>query len=155
MIRLRAAGPDDARYVWTLNNHPSVRAQSIHTGEIPWETHVKWYEDRLRRAGSRLFVALDGQTPVGVVRWDIADGEAVISIAVDAAHRGRGVGKRAIAIATGQALTQPGVRVAVALIRPDNIASQRAFVDNQFIQTGTVEVAATTMLRFEKRPLTS
>jgi UDP-2,4-diacetamido-2,4,6-trideoxy-beta-L-altropyranose hydrolase len=149
-VTLRPARAEDARYVWTTNNHETVRAQSIQTATIPWEEHVAWYEKRLTRSDSCLFIGLEQNEPVGVARFDIAQGEAVISIAIEPRHRGRGLGHRLIALVTEQALARPDVTVAVALIRAGNLASRRAFLGNQYREVGKTEAAGTTMLRFER-----
>ena len=149
-IALRPAQADDARYVWTTNNEPTVRAQSIQTGDIGWDDHVEWYRRRLARADARLFIGVEGDEPVGVVGFDVADGEAVISIAVEPRHRGRGIGQQLIALVTEQARAYPGVRVLVALIRPSNVASQHAFINCGYRETRKTEVAGAAMLRFEQ-----
>jgi spore coat polysaccharide biosynthesis protein SpsF len=137
--------------VWTVNNDPSVRAQAIHDEDIPWELHDRWFNDRLSRQDSRILIGLDQHVPVGVVRFDVLDREAIVAIAVQAEHRGRGIGKGLIRLVTAHALNRPDVAVAVAYVRPENTASQRAFTGCGFSYAREVSIDGKQLLRFEKR----
>ncbi len=149
-IRLRMAGPDDARFVWVVNNHPTVRSQAIHQADIPWDDHLVWYRHGLARPDWRFLIASEGDAPVAVARYEVEGDRAVITIAVDAACRGRGVGTSVIDSVTAHALAQAGVRRVVAYVRPGNAASQRAFLKNRYQQSGVEDVGGATVLRFER-----
>jgi RimJ/RimL family protein N-acetyltransferase len=151
IITVRPARLEDARYVWTVNNHPTARAQSLSTADIPWETHAEWYRARLARPDCGFLIGLRGEEPIGVARFDVSDGEAVISLAVSAEHRGRGAGGQLIRSVTELALARSDVRVAVAYTRPTNVASRRAFLRNEYLEAGVVELSGTPMARFERR----
>ena len=150
LFTTRRAKPADARFVWTVNNHPTTRAQSVSTGDIPWETHVAWFQARLARSDCGFLIGLSGDEPIGVARFDVAGGEAVISLAVSADHRGRGFGGRLIRSITDLALARADVRVAVAFTRPTNTASRRAFAHNGYREVGAVDMGGVEMCRFEK-----
>jgi RimJ/RimL family protein N-acetyltransferase len=149
-LELRPATAGDARYVWAINNHPTVRAQSVRTGDIPWETHETWFGKQLVRTDGRLLVAVEDGVPVGVARFDVEGAEAVVSIAVGVEHRGRGLGRRIVEHVTAAAFAHPGVRRAVAFTRPDNVASQRAFLGNGYRAAGDASAEGVALLRFEK-----
>ena len=85
-----------------------------------------------------------------MARFDVAGGEAVISLAVSADHRGRGLGGRLIRSITDLALARADVRVAVAYTRPTNTASRRAFAQNGYREVGAVDMGGVEMCRFEK-----
>lgn len=128
-LSLRSATPQDCRFVWQVNNHPSVRAQSISTGSIPWSDHQGWYRGVLERADRLLWIAQANDTSVGVVRFDI-DARSVsaeISVALAPSARGRGLGKRLIAEASRRACDDAKLRTLIAYIRPENKASLHAF----------------------------
>ena len=146
----RRAAPEDARFVWTVNNHPTARAQSISTDDIPWESHLAWFQARLARPDCAFLIGLASDEPIGVARLDVAGGEAVVSLAVSADHRGRGLGRRLIRSITDLALARADVRVAVAYTRPTNTASRRAFAHNGYREVGAVDVRGVEMCRFEK-----
>ncbi len=126
-VRFRPARPDDARFVWDVNNDPTVRAQSISTDPIPWESHQAWFSDALERSTRYLWIVEVASEPAGVVRFDVDGDAATISVALQAAYRGRGLGTKLIDRAC-HALADTGLagRI-IALVRPDNAPSMLAF----------------------------
>jgi len=122
----------------------------LRTDDIPWDAHLAWYQRQLTRSDGSLLIGVEGDQPVGVARFDVSGGEAVITIAVAPDSRGRGVGRSLIGLVTAAALARPDVRIAVAYTRPDNLASQRAFLNNQYLQVGSADLAGVTMVRFQK-----
>ena len=150
-LTLRLATAEDCRFYWEVNNAPSTRALSISPGSIPWEDHTQWFERRLESATTTLYVAEVRNQKVGVVRFDLAAGEATISVAIAEEHRGRGLGRRVIAEGTQVTLsTDDGTHV-VALIRPDNIGSVRAFKAAGYVRDGETQVGNVALLRYIAR----
>lgn len=133
-MRHRPATRDDAALLFAWANDPETRRQSFTTEPIAWETHVAWLE---RRLADSLILIFENPEPVGVVR--IQDG--VISITVAPEHRGKGYATPMIREAA-----QPGT---IAEVKPDNVASLRAFA-----AAGFVEISRTPellMLRLQPR----
>jgi RimJ/RimL family protein N-acetyltransferase len=147
-ITARPATIADARYVWTVNNDPSVRAQSLRTDDIPWDDHVGWYRGKLESPDCGFLIGLERDKPVGVARFDVSEGEATVSIAVSPEHQSRGVGKRLVEIVTRLALARPDVGLAVAYTRRTNLASQRVFLGNGYRCAGSPEMSGIEMFRF-------
>lgn len=149
-IWLRRATTNDARFVWELNNHPSVRAQSVSTASIPWESHVCWFGRRVVDPATLFLVGLSDGIEVAVVRFDIQEREATIGVAVSPTFRGRGLGAEVIAAATEElARLFPGTR-AVAWIRPENAASLKAFTRAGYVRVGSGELQGVPLARFER-----
>lgn len=148
---LRRATFADARFVWDVNNDPAVRAQSIHTASIPWESHEGWFRRKVADEATLFFIALAGGTPAGVVRFDLlGDGSATISVAVASSLRGKGLGVRIIAEASSAlAAALPGTR-AIAMVRPSNQASIRAFERAGYERTGSEVEDGVALERFER-----
>ncbi len=150
-VVLRRASVDDARFVWEVNNHPSVRAQSVSTAPIPWESHEAWFARRIADAATLFFIATCGADPAAVVRFEVQDTEATISVAVAPTFRGHGLGSRVIASATDElARARPGT-CAVALVRLGNEASLRAFARAGYLRTGSHEENGIALERLERR----
>jgi RimJ/RimL family protein N-acetyltransferase len=104
---------------------------------IAWQDHVTWFDRKVADAACRLFIAIDpAGTPVGQVRLDVAGSSAVISISVASEHRGMGYSAAMIRRACRSAVTAGTVDQVVALIRPDNEASRRAFRSAGFVDDG-------------------
>ena len=147
-VILREATPEDCRFYWTVNNAPTTRAQSITTDPIPWDSHARWYPARLADPATALYVAESGGDRVGVVRFDLAGEEATISVALAPEHQGKGLGRRVIAEATQTTLALTGATRAIALIRPDNVGSVRAFEAAGYVLDGRQAAGDTELLRY-------
>lgn len=128
-VSMRRAGMDDAALLHAWRNHPSVRAVSHVTDEIPWEGHVRWLEASLARDDRHVLVAERSGRPLGTLRFDVAGDCATVSIAVDPSLHGSGLGP-AILDAGERWLRDHDRRVRRlrAEIRPGNEASMRAFL---------------------------
>jgi RimJ/RimL family protein N-acetyltransferase len=127
-VTLRAATVADCDAVWEWNFAPDVRAMSNDPSIVELARHAAWYVDRLAQ-GAFWIVEHEGQG-VGCVRID----HGRISIALATSARGKGAGKRAIALAC-EAWAGP----VVAQIRGDNQPSRAAFEACGFVTTGSSE----------------
>jgi UDP-2,4-diacetamido-2,4,6-trideoxy-beta-L-altropyranose hydrolase len=149
-VSVRRASLGDARFVWEVNNHPSVRAQSVSTAPIPWEAHEGWFARRVADPETFFYIATCDGGAAAVVRFEVRDGEATISVAVSPRFRGKGLGARVIGCATEEfARARPGVR-AVAWVRPDNTPSLRAFARAGYERKGSREDGGTALERLER-----
>jgi RimJ/RimL family protein N-acetyltransferase len=79
-------------------------------------------------------IAEEGGTPIGQVRCQLAQKEAVLSVALAPEHQGRGLGPTVIRSASDRALT--AVEEVHAFIRPENAASRRAFLKAGYFEDG-------------------
>ena len=125
IVTLRAAAIADCERVWQWNFAADVRAMSNDPTIVELATHAAWYVDRIAK-GAIWIVECEGED-AGVVRIDAGR----ISIALAAGARGRGIGKRAIALAC-VAWGGP----VVAQIRCDNQPSRAAFEACGFVSNG-------------------
>ncbi len=136
-LRLRPASAEDARLLWEWANSPEVRAVSFSTEPIPWDGHVAWFEAKRRDPLCRLWVAEETVgRPIGQVRFDLHEDEAVISVSLDAAARGRNLGSLLIWKACRELFASLSVPRIVALIKPGNAPSVQAFLKAGFDQVG-------------------
>jgi UDP-2,4-diacetamido-2,4,6-trideoxy-beta-L-altropyranose hydrolase len=128
LIRFRRAGADDARLIWEWANDPAVRAASFHSAPIPWEDHQRWFAAQLCAPATHFFIAeLEGQ-PVAQVRFVIEGEEAIISVSLSAALRGRRYSSAVLVRAAREIFRTTEIEHIVALIKPGNAASLRAFL---------------------------
>lgn len=136
-LHLRPAHAEDAEPAWHWRNAPSTRAVSTDPAELPLATHLAWWQGSLGRADRRLWMAALGDAAVGVLRVDIAGVDATVSIYCDPAMTGLGLGPRMLAALVSRVRQElPEVRRLLAVIRPDNLASRRAFASVGFIEDG-------------------
>lgn len=93
---------------------------------------------------------LDG--PLGVARFQRNGDMAEISVNVAPERRGGGIGASLIIAGCAEHVRRFPTMTIVAYIRPENIASQRAFERAGFAAGGSETVRGTNMLRFVFQP---
>jgi N-acetylneuraminate synthase len=142
LLQLRPARHQDARDVWEINRHASVRAAAFSQADIPWENHQIWFDQVLQDSSRDVMVACRDGEVVAVVRFEQPTPElGEISVSVKFGQRGRGIGRWAIAEATRYYLSSElevkGIR---AYIKQGNTASRHAFEAAGYQLQGTAMV---------------
>lgn len=110
-------------------NDPETRAASFNSAPIPWNDHVRWYEETLKSEERLLYIAEIDETPVSMIRLDRlrdAPSRAIVNINVSPENRGRGIGRSTLEAASRLAAQLRIVQL-VAEILPNNAASIRTF----------------------------
>lgn len=139
-MTLRRAREDDAPLLREWRNEADAVRFSATARPVSLAAHARWLAARLADTGTRLWVAEEARVPVGQVRVDLTDGSTgVVSIAVAAAARGRGIGQAMLRAAIAE-IAQEGAAIQLrAVIHPDNAASLRAFERVGFRRTRSDE----------------
>ncbi len=119
-IILRRAGMEDQDILLAWRNDPLTRSQSRNTGKIPQEEHKKWLKKTLQNPNRQLFIAETAGIPVGTVRADYSENSCELSWTVSPSARGKGVGKRMVALVAQSIKT-----LITARIKVGNTASER------------------------------
>jgi len=79
-IEMRKALPQDSENIYKWRNHESIRGVSTNTDVIPWTDHQAWFSTVLGSDRKILLIGeVDGNS-VGVVRFDIVQNQAEVSI---------------------------------------------------------------------------
>lgn len=135
-LALRPARAEDAECSFAWRNDESTRRHSCDTREIDPVDHRRWWSGALADPARRLFVAHIGGRNVGVLRLDIEGTQAEVSIYLDPALTGLGLGPRLLR--AGQRWTRENTALErlVATILPANRASMRAFEGAGFVRGG-------------------
>ncbi|MBI4232965.1 MAG: GNAT family N-acetyltransferase [Chloroflexi bacterium] len=152
-VSLRPVREEDCRLLWEWANDPEVRRQSWNSAPISWEEHVQWFQQKLTDSSCAIYLAVNnlGQ-PVGQVRFDVAaNGQAEVSVSMDASFRGKGYGTAAIEGAAKLFLGARRFQMLTAFIKPDNRASVRAFEKAGFEYQGLVRVHDEEAIRMKLR----
>jgi UDP-2,4-diacetamido-2,4,6-trideoxy-beta-L-altropyranose hydrolase len=127
-IRLRPVSPGDASLLWDWTNDPVVRQSSFSQDHIPWEKHLAWFQQKLHDPNCHFFIALDhNDRPVGQVRFEISDNEAEIHLSITKGTRGLKLSSILIDMATEKIYRVTNVSQINAFIKPNNVASIKAF----------------------------
>lgn len=136
-LKLRPVREGDCKLLWEWANDPDVRIASFSSDPISWEQHVEWFNVKISDPNCIIYIALNDQdVPLGQVRYDIANREAVISITVDRQFRSQGYGSAIIKSACENLFTRSDVHTIHAYIKSSNEASVRAFVKAGFKDLG-------------------
>lgn len=126
----------DAGFLFALANDPGIRSAGRHVSAIQWGEHLAWLQRHCGSLDSNLMIIeLLGFGPVGQVRfhqrrnqiWEIG-----ISIASDQRQTGLGFISLYLAMCAHRSINP--VRLWLAEIREENIASQRLFGKLGFIR---------------------
>jgi len=134
-LTLRPATPHDAALLLCWRNEEAAVHYSRTGRSVTEAEHAAWIERRLSLPRPLLWIAVEGQTPVGQVRFDV-DANAhprtgEVAITVDAAHRRRGAGTAILHLVQGLA-SDLGLDCLDAWIHSANAASLRAFARSGF-----------------------
>ena len=138
-LELRLAAQDDARSLYEWRNAPQTRAHSGNAQEIAYADHCQWLGKLLNDDSRRLWIAFTLDGPVGVLRFDLANGggtsSAVVSVYRVPDRTGLGWGRALVARGMLEAQSiWPALTHVDAHISDDNLASGRAFAACGFVR---------------------
>ena len=128
-LSLRKVNPEDVDLLYEWANDAAVRQNAFHTEPIPYENHVKWFTKPLADKSVYYYILCAGETPVGQIRLNAADGEALIDYSIDARYRGKGYGCRLLELVKKQIVIGKisDVIKLTGQVKYENRASARAF----------------------------
>lgn len=146
---LRPTIESDCRNFWEWANDPEARAVSFARDPIPWERHMEWFRARLTDPQSILYTAVNCQgQAVGMVRYQLQDGHAILSINLGTAFRGKGNGRKLLYLATQQLFDTSKATTIDAFVRPSNQPSVRLFEGTGFRNLGVKPVHGDPAIHF-------
>lgn len=126
-VTLRRATMDDAARLLAWRNDPQTRAMSVSASEVTGDEHRAFLAASVDSADRSLFVAEDRGRPIGTVRLDREpDGTSTVSLTVAPEERRKGYATALLRAAEVEAARGGAMRL-VAVLRPDNGASRKAF----------------------------
>ncbi len=131
-LNIREIRRDDARLLYKWANDPVTRSASFNSNPIEWETHVEWLINSINSVKRVLYLIMDDETPVGSVRFDKED-KIIVGVTVAPDQRGIGYGARIIKYACQRYLVENSKGKIYAYIKPDNLASIKAFEKAGFV----------------------
>ena len=127
-VRVRDATPADSANILSWRNEPDVRLVSIDSRAIDQATHDAWFASVMADPDRMLLIGERGQRQVGVVRFDVREDEARVSIFLAPGLAGTGMGSDLLAAGEeGLAERRRNVKVVLADVKGGNLASRRLF----------------------------
>lgn len=135
MLKVRVADESDSKDIFEWRNDLATRHMSHTRDLVDWQEHSRWFESTLRNECSCLLICtiMKSGEKVAVVRFDIDDTVALISINLAPSMRGKGMSKACIdqSIAYLNSV-HTMISVIEAEIMSRNVASRKAFENAGF-----------------------
>jgi ribosomal protein S18 acetylase RimI-like enzyme len=136
-LAVRRATGSDIQVLWLWRNDPLMRAMAKSSEPIRWSDHSRWFERVLGSHDTALYIVEMSSEPAAMVRFDLQDGQALVSINVAPRLRGRGIGTAGLSQACEAfQAAHPNVAL-VAEVRDENRASALAFRAAGFEETAS------------------
>lgn len=151
-IHLRNARHEDAELLLNWKNDPISRKLSINSESIPWESHLKWFEEKLGSPNYYIKVAIDKEKkPLGYIRLEKTLSAWLIHFYVSIEHRGKGFGKLILENGIRELQKDKGNSISFkALVLKANVASAACFLACDFKKTGSIQIEEKEFLIFTK-----
>ena len=106
-----------------------MRKNSFSTEKIPYENHVEWFKRLLEREDCKQYIYYVDDVAVGQVRVAMENDKAEIGYSICNTARGKGYAKKMLQLLREQLKKDvPEVKTLVAKVKPENVASQKAFL---------------------------
>lgn len=127
---LRKATEKDADLLFKWANDPEERQNSFHPESINYQTHIEWLAGKLESNECSIYILTNGNVDIGQCRVDIQGTDAMVSYFVEHSYRGLGYGKKMLFLLEETVKRDfPSLTKLVAEVKPENVASQRCFLD--------------------------
>jgi RimJ/RimL family protein N-acetyltransferase len=128
-LTVRRATGDDGLLMHAWRNAPITREASFEMAEITLDEHTRWLARALEARQRLLLIGQIGPNAVGVIRFDEqADGSAEVSLYLDPALHGLGLGAAILAAGEEFAEAAGAARAGfTARVRDDNARSAEMF----------------------------
>ncbi|MHA8097401.1 GNAT family N-acetyltransferase [Aquirufa antheringensis] len=129
MLNCRKANINDILIYFDWVNDAYVRQQSYNSQAIDFAIHQKWFESAINNVNYFMLIFQNNLgNNIGQVRIQKQDNsEAIISISIDASHRGKGYAKEMLGISTNIFLVENSNYLINAYIKNKNLASKVSF----------------------------
>lgn len=132
-LYLRRAQKSDVNILYEWANETECRKQSFSSEPIAYESHVQWLEQTLKDETVQMYIVMSDEIPVGQIRLNINENQAVISYSLDCKHRGMGYGTSLLELAEHVVKeTNPKVNTLIGKVKKDNGSSQKCFKENGY-----------------------
>lgn len=131
MLKIRYVQPSDLQDVYTLSNDTVVRLNSINKEHIEWESHVRWFNEKLNSKDTVFYILEYDGDFAGYCRLD-KDREKnfwVITIHLVSKYRNKGFG----AFFISHVCKNNSDKNIIAYIKYGNLASYKLFINSKFV----------------------
>lgn len=123
-MKLRPAVANDCQLLFRWANDPNMRKYAVNSQKIKWDSHVSWFNEKIKSTSTLIFILEEANFNIGQVRYDFNKEENlwVIDYFIDKQFRGIGHGKKIIELSLNQVSGSK-----VAYVKLENIVSCKVF----------------------------
>lgn len=127
-LKIRRANENDLITCFDWANDPEVRAQSYNQSVISLEGHRAWFTGKLSDPNTFFYILERENKPVAQIRFQVANGEAVLGYLADKSIRSKGFGTSILGMGIRRFVEdyRKPVRI-TGFVKNSNPASQRSF----------------------------
>lgn len=128
---LREAKIEDAHFIFEVRNDEWSRKNSINKDLIDYNTHIRWYTNKLNDINSHIYILTDGNEDFGHIvldKQENKDNRVKISYCIAPQYRNKGYGTRLLMLAEKKVKDEMGYVLLHAEVINENIISQKIFV---------------------------
>ena len=132
-VYLRPATIEDGEDILAWRNDPTTRENSFSKEEISLLSHMTWLEKKLANPNCHIYILMDGDKKAGNIRVDVTEDVGEISYMIAPASRGKGFGKKILALAEQEIRgADSKVQALTGMVLKTNRASCRCFLANGY-----------------------
>lgn len=132
-VYLRDITEQDRDLLFQWANDEDVRKNSFSTRKIAYEEHCRWFDKMMQNENCVQWILQADDESVGQIRISIDGENAEIGYSVCAERRGEGFGRILLRLVRQRVKEEfPSIRKLIAKVKPENVASRRAFEDNGY-----------------------
>jgi UDP-2,4-diacetamido-2,4,6-trideoxy-beta-L-altropyranose hydrolase len=134
-VQVRLARAEDAERVFEWRNAEKTRRFFRDPKLLSLAEHLEWFQRTLLDTKRLLLIGEVDTEPTGVLRYDLDDASASVSIYLNPALHGRGIGARLLAAGERWLQeTRPEIQRICAEVLSDNLVSRRLFIGAGFVE---------------------
>jgi RimJ/RimL family protein N-acetyltransferase len=129
MLSVRRANEEDSKVIFDWRNDDWTRKMFRTSELVEWEAHCKWFAATLINADRCLLMCeTEEGKAIAVVRFDVEQESAELSINLSPLGRGKGLAPKCLTLAIDYFEKQyPSVSTFIAEIKTLNMASKKSF----------------------------
>lgn len=140
-LYLRLATKADMDKIYNWANEKEVRKNSFNSKPIPYEDHIRWYNNLLDDTETNIqLILMSFNSPIGQCRLKVDGSEAEIGYSIDKLCRGKHFGSSMLSLLSEWVKeNRNDISTIVARVKPDNISSIKAFENVGYIRREPTE----------------
>jgi UDP-2,4-diacetamido-2,4,6-trideoxy-beta-L-altropyranose hydrolase len=150
-MKFRKACMNDKMLTFNWAADDELRAFSFSKYKISMTTHIAWFEKKINDKNCFFYITEIDHKPIGFIRFDINDKEAVISYLIDKSSHGHGIGRLLLSMGIKKFFEEePRIQVLTGYVMTTNTASIRIFERLGFSRE-VVTISSIDAMKFYKK----